>query len=210
MFDLDGTLVDSAPTMVLALNTVFGRHGFAVAPASQILSQIGRPLEKLIGELVPPGADVVALSAEYRAAYEPAADQAEQMFEGIAEVLDLLAATGSKMVIATGKSQFGADGATRRFQLQRWFSLILGGDSVPRGKPHPDLLERVLRETGCAASDAIVIGDTTFDLRMAHSAGVESCAVTWGNHGETRLLAENPTYLVREVSKMGALLVGLC
>ena len=82
------------------------------------------------------------------------------------------------------------------------FEVVLGATSVPRPKPHPDLLHAIMKATG--TEDLVMIGDTTYDLEMAHAAGVKAIGVTWGHHSAERLRAWAP--VVDSVDALGLLL----
>mgnify|MGYP003730352467 CR=1 FL=1 len=89
-----------------------------------------------------------------------------------------------------------------QFGLTERFEIVLGANSVPRPKPNPDLLHAIMEATG--TKDLVMIGDTTFDLEMAHAAGVRAIGVTWGHHSVERLREWAP--LVDSVEELGRLL----
>ena len=107
--------------------------------------------------------------------------QHEYLFDGITELL----ARPFRAAVATGKSQKGADRALKQCGLFDRFEIILGGNSVPNPKPHPDMLHAIMKATG--TKDLVMIGDTTYDLEMAQAAGVKGIGVSWGHHSVERL-----------------------
>jgi phosphoglycolate phosphatase len=94
--------------------------------------------------------------------------QHEYLFDGITELL----ARPFRAAVATGKSQRGADRAVHQHGLVDRFEIVLGGNSLPRPKPNPDLLYAIMEATG--TKDLVMVGDTTYDLEMAHSAKVKA------------------------------------
>ena len=128
-----------------------------------------------------PGEDPVALAAEYSRAYKAAARECESVFDGMRSCL----AHPYRAAVATGKSQSGAERAVERHGLTERFDVILGGNSVPNPKPHPDMLLALMEQTG--ETDLGMIGDTTFDLEMAQAAGALPIGVSWGHHPVERL-----------------------
>ena len=90
-----------------------------------------------------------------------------------------------RAAVATGKSQRGAERVVKQFGFEDRFEIVLGGNSVPRPKPHPDMLHAIMEATG--TKDLVMIGDTTYDLEMAHAAGVKAIGVSWGHHTAERL-----------------------
>jgi phosphoglycolate phosphatase len=112
------------------------------------------------------------LAEAYSAAYVAASTQHERLFDGIAELM----ARPFRAAVATGKSQRGADRAVNQHGLADRFEVVLGADSVPKPKPNPDLLYAIMKATG--TKDLVMIGDTTYDLEMAHAAGRSTSAFT--------------------------------
>ena len=88
-----------------------------------------------------------------------------------------------------------------QFGLTERFEIVLGGDSVPRPKPNPDLLQAIMTATATGNEDLVMIGDTTYDLEMAHAAGVKAIGVSWGHHAVERLREWAP--VVDSVEELG-------
>jgi len=109
-----------------------------------------------------------------------------------------------RAAVATGKSQRGAERAVNQHGLTDRFEIVLGGNSVPRPKPNPDLLHAIMTATETGAEDLVMIGDTTYDLEMAHAAGVKAIGVAWGHHSVDRLRAWAP--VVESVEELGRVL----
>ncbi len=206
VFDLDGTLADSAGCVAACMLSALETHGLPPVPPAAVTALIGLPLDTMVTRLVPAGADAPAVTATYRARYPDLAREQECLFPGVRDLLAGLAAGDHVLAIATGKSQRGADRATEELGIRPYFRTIRGGNSVPRGKPWPDLLHQVLEDLGAPPEEALMIGDTTYDLQMARAAGVRSCAVTWGVHPRERLAEERPDWMVDEMEALAALL----
>ena len=180
VFDLDGTLVDSTQALLRAHDAAWASVGKARPTDEAILELIGLPLVHIMKTLGP-DEDPEALSEVYSQAYVAASAEHERLFDGMAELL----AKPFRAAVATGKSQRGADRVVRHFGLQDRFEVVLGGNSVPRPKPNPDMLLAIMEATG--TEDLVMIGDTTYDLEMAHAAGVDAIGVSWGHHTKARL-----------------------
>ncbi|MGB0591122.1 MAG: HAD family hydrolase [Myxococcota bacterium] len=180
VFDLDGTLVDSTQALLKAHDAAWASVGRARPSDKAILELIGLPLTHIMATLGPEH-DPEALSEAYSQAYVAASAEHERLFDGMAELL----AKPFRAAVATGKSQRGADRVVRHFGLEDRFEVVLGGNSVPRPKPNPDMLHAIMEKTG--TKDLVMIGDTTFDLEMAHAAGVKAIGVSWGHHSVERL-----------------------
>jgi phosphoglycolate phosphatase len=182
VFDLDGTVVDSTGALLEAHEVAWASLGLQRPPDEAILDLIGLPLIQTMQTLAP-SQDPEVLSDAYSQAYVKAAAHHERLFDGIAELLAL----PFRAAVATGKSQRGADRVVKQFGFGQRFEIVLGGDSVPRPKPNPDLLHAIMEATESQAEDLVMIGDTTYDLEMAHSAGVRGIGVSWGHHSVERL-----------------------
>ena len=197
VFDLDGTVIDSSRALLEAHNVAWAKLGLERPADQTILNLIGLPLLQTM-ETLAPGEDADALVEEYSRAYVDTGIQYERLFEGIAELM----ARPFRAAVATGKSQRGADRAVNQHGLGARFEIVLGGNSVPRPKPNPDLLHAIMKATG--TEDLVMIGDTTYDLEMAQAAGVEAIGVSWGHHDTSRLEAFGP--VVNTVSELQRLL----
>ncbi|MDP6944406.1 MAG: HAD-IA family hydrolase [Myxococcota bacterium] len=197
VFDLDGTVVDSTRTLIGAHEAAWDSVGLPCPPDEAILDLIGLPLVDIMRKLGPEQ-DPEALSEVYSLAYARLAPDHERLFDGMAELL----ARPFRAAVATGKSKRGADRVVRQFGLEGRFEVVLGGDSVPRPKPNPDLLHAIMAATG--TEDLVMVGDTTYDLEMAQAAGVRAIGVTWGHHSAERLRQWAP--VVDSVEALGRLL----
>ncbi|MCR9088171.1 MAG: HAD-IA family hydrolase [Rhodobacteraceae bacterium] len=188
IFDVDGTLVDSQGHILAAMTAAFEGEGMAPPDRPEVLAIVGLSLPQAIGRLVPdqPEARILRLVAGYKDAYSQvrAADSAASspLYPGIQAVLDALFARDDLLVaVATGKSRRGLDHVLAMHGLTGRFVSEQVADHHP-SKPHPAMLEAVLSETGVQARDAVMIGDTSFDMEMGHAAGCRTLAVSWGYH----------------------------
>ena len=180
VFDLDGTLVDSTQALLQAHDAAWASVGCPRPADEAILELIGLPLVHIM-ETLGPEHDPEALSEAYSQAYVAASVEHERLFDGMTELL----AKPFRAAVATGKSQRGADRVVRHFGLEDRFEVVLGGNSAPRPKPNPDMLYAIMDKT--STNDLVMIGDTTYDLEMAHAAGVKGIGVSWGHHTTERL-----------------------
>ncbi|MDO5656854.1 MAG: HAD-IA family hydrolase [Paracoccus sp. (in: a-proteobacteria)] len=192
IFDVDGTLVDSQALIVGCMNDAMGAAGLPALPREEVLSIVGLSLEIAIARLLP-GADAATVGQVadgYRLAYHKRrlADEAP-LYEGARDCLDLLAGRDDLLLgIATGKSRRGLDGLIATHGLEGRFVTLQTADFHP-SKPNPAMIEAALSETGTAPGDAVMIGDTLFDMEMAANAGIARIGVAWGYHAATDLAA---------------------
>lgn len=189
IFDVDGTLVDSQADIVAAMTHAFARAEREAPAREAILSIVGLSLDRAIALLAP---DVgPALQGRmvdwYKDAYvalraEIGAAQSSPLYPGAREVLEALHAQPETLLgVATGKSRRGLDKLLEGHDLGRMFITQQVSDHHP-SKPHPSMIRAALAETGLEPHQAVMIGDTSFDMEMAAAAGVAGIAVGWGYH----------------------------
>ena len=185
VFDLDGTLIDSTQSLLAAHDFAWEKVGRPRPPAGAILELVGLPLIDTMKTL-DPAADADALARAYSDAYSDTSKQYERLFDGVEQMLSL----PFRAAVATGKSQRGAERAVYQHGLAGRFEIVLGGNSVARPKPYPDMLLAIREHTG--ADDLVMVGDTTYDLEMAQAAGARAIGVGWGHHSVDRLSGFGP------------------
>ncbi len=187
LFDCDGTLVDSQDIIVTAMNQVFADHGLKRPSREDVLGIVGLSLTEAISRLSPESdsRSIEVIGAAYRAAYQELrfeANHVEPLFYGAKTALKHLVRRDNICLgIATGKSRRGVRAVFERHKISDYFVTIQTADDAP-SKPHPGMIEKALEETGAYPEDAIMIGDTTYDILMAHNAGVKAIGVSWGYH----------------------------
>jgi phosphoglycolate phosphatase len=199
IFDLDGTLVDSVAGICASFNHALAvTAGLPPLPAEQITRMIGLPLTQMFAETLPMSAAALIpdCAASYRAHYDETAIPTTQLFPGVRSTLERLHAAGRTLTVATTKWTFVAEAVVTAVQLRPLFAHVLGGDCVPEHKPHPALVLKTLALTGFAADEAVVVGDSTYDILMAGAAGVRSVGVTHGVHARDELRAAGADALI--------------
>ena len=194
--DVDGTLVDSQDDICAAMGVAFESVGLDTPDRATIKGIVGLSLPEAMARLAPNRAvEHAALVEGYKAAYmslraEQGAAQSSPLFEGARDVLEALRAEDETfLAVATGKSRRGLDKLIAGHELEGYFHSEQVADNHP-SKPHPSMLEAALRETGCEAHQAVMVGDTTYDMDMARAAKVKPIGVSWGYHEAERLDAD--------------------
>ncbi|MGH8159191.1 MAG: HAD family hydrolase [Rhodanobacter sp.] len=211
LFDLDGTILDSAKCGELAMQEAFADRGFRVPHAAEILHWMGIPIEESFPALAGrhlPNSELDPLIDSFRASYRRHSEQHITVFKGVYELLVKLTAAGVALAIVTSKHSEVAFRNMASVGIDHFFSVVVGPDMVSRCKPFGDTALQAMRllelEDG---SGVIAIGDTSYDLEMGQAAAVSTCAVTWGAHSETQLLAAGPTFIVRTVEQLESVLL---
>jgi phosphoglycolate phosphatase len=182
IFDLDGTLVDSAPDLHAALNRLMAGHGLAPFPLAEVTVMIGDGARALVekaflarGKPMPEAA-----VTQFLADYEPNSAVLTRPYPGMVEALEAFRKEGWQRAICTNKPIAATWVLLNALQLGGHFELVLGGDSLPVKKPDPGHVRGVLEGLGVDPLDATMIGDHQNDLRAAAGAGVRSVFAAWG------------------------------
>ena len=202
MFDWDGTIIDSAATIVECIRQASRDMGLGVPVHERASHVIGLGLHDAMRIAVPdlPPERYSEFVALYRQHFL-AREESMRLFHGMRELLDELSSR-HRLAIATGKSRSGLERALGAAGLKPYFAASRCGDET-RPKPHPAMLLEIVEQLETAVTDALMIGDTSHDMEMARAAGVDALAVTYGAHSEEGLRACGPLGCVSDVSSLG-------
>ncbi len=182
IFDLDGTLVDSAPDLHAALDRLAARRGLAPYARPQVTEMIGDGAKALVERALAARGqpyDPAAL-AEFLADYEARSCETSRPFDGIEAALAALAASGWRLAVCTNKPIVATRRMLAELGLAPRFAHVVGGDSLPARKPDPAPVRALLAEAGVAAGAAVMVGDHANDILAARGAGVRSVFCAWG------------------------------
>jgi phosphoglycolate phosphatase len=184
LFDVDGTLMDSAPDICAAQREMLAAEGVDVS-ADFLRSFIGRQLTDLFRELGFAADAMESLTQSYRTIYWDRKHAATRVFPGVAEMLDSLGGRKSTATIKTTK--------TTRGVLEH----VQGTDGFP-GKPEPDVILASLRALGASPEQCLMVGDAASDMEAGRRAGVRTCAVRWGYGNHKEMARWEPDYWIDE------------
>lgn len=193
VFDCDGTLVDSQHSICAAMTLAFEGEKLAAPDRTTILSVVGLSLPLAIARLLPEAeADFHDhLSESYKRAFQQMRrDNAvsDPLYPGIAELIRELDADGWLLGVATGKSDRGLNLCLAHHGIDAHFVTLQTADRHP-SKPHPSMLLTAMAEAGASPETTVMIGDTSYDIDMALSAGTRALGVGWGYHLPADLIA---------------------
>lgn len=202
VFDWDGTLLDSAGAIVLAIQSACRDLGLAIPDDARARHVIGLGLADALRHAVPDlqPESYQAMVERYRFHYL-SGDHQLTLFPGVREMLARLQAAGHILSVATGKSRLGLDRALDHSGLRPLFQASRCADEC-HSKPHPQMLDELMAEFGVAADSTVMIGDTSHDLLMASNAGVAGLAVTYGAHPHEHLLEHKPLVCLHSVREL--------
>ncbi len=205
LFDFDGTLVDSRRLITESNRVVFGQFGFAVPSEAESFSLVGMSLELVLLQMAGPEAPIEQMVAAYREVVPLLrADKAyaEVPFAGASELLAALAVHKDvRLGIATSHVSHTIAPALQRFGWHGHFCTVQTAEKAP-SKPHPGMILQALDEASVKADDAVMVGDTSYDIEMARAADVRGVAVSWGYHRPDRLLAAGASCVVNSMSEL--------
>lgn len=213
VFDCDGTLIDSQVNILRAMGQSFARHGLAAPPDHAIRRVVGLSLVESMQMLLPDAEhDLhVRLAQDYKGAFQRLrADRSldpEPLYAGIADLLYGLRDAGWLLGVATGKSDRGLALALAHHGLSDHFITLQTADRHP-SKPHPSMLRAALAEAGAGAADAVIIGDTVFDMAMGANARVRAIGVDWGYHEADELLEAGAIGVALDTDELRGLIDG--
>jgi len=182
LFDLDGTLLDTAPDLVAALHAVCAEEKQPAPPASTAACYVSQGAIGLVRLAFPdyPPAELERLRARLVALYQQTICANTQPYPGIREMLDALTERDIRWGIVTNKLRFLAEPIIAATGLQARCAVLVGGDCAGRSKPHPDPLNLALERIGEDPAATVYVGDAEKDMAAGRAAGVTTVAVTWG------------------------------
>jgi phosphoglycolate phosphatase len=193
IFDWDGTLLDSVGSIVECTQVTLAELPVAAVPERTIRSVLGLGLRETV-ETLCPGCDEELFQRvleTYRKHWFGGYSTKPVLFAGVTAALDELRAQGYLLAVATAKGRIGLDADLGTTGLAGHFAATRTITEAP-SKPHPGMVLDILDEVGVPAAEALVVGDTTHDLRMAANAGVTGVAVCSGSHPRAELLELEP------------------
>ena len=186
LFDLDGTLADTAPDLAAALNKMRTERGMDALPLDPLRRMASSGARGLLGvgfNLKPGDADYETHRVEFLANYENALHVHTRLFEGVEELLVAIEAT-RKWGVVTNKAKRFTDPLSRSIGFTGRAACVVSGDTTAHAKPHPAPLLHAAEVSGVAASECIYVGDDLRDIQAGRAAGMKTLAVTWGYLGD--------------------------
>ena len=183
LFDLDGTLVDTAPDLGLALNLQLKKHGkpsLSEAVIRPIASHGSRGLIGLGFGFTPLDAGFIAMRDEYLALYDTVFTRSPVLFDGIADLLEAIELTGLKWGIVTNKPRRFTLPLIKSMGLDKRAACVVSGDDAPHPKPSPDTLLLACEHIGVAPKNCIYVGDAQRDIQAGQAAGMKTVVALFG------------------------------
>lgn len=204
IFDWDGTLCDSLSLITASIRKSCEQLGLPVRSETETRAIIGLGLKEAMIALYPEQSEreIDLLIEAYRDFYVSGdKHQPSQLYDGVLEVLESLLNNGHRLAVATGKSRKGLNRILSELELHQYFEHSRCADETV-SKPHPLMLNEILQESGHSPNEALMVGDTDFDLLMAKAASIEAVAVSYGAHPMERILAAEPDRVIDHIEEL--------
>lgn len=204
ILDFDGTIADTAAGIVRTMQATFCECGYQEPHPEAIRATIGLPLSRAIALLahLPEGETLDAATATYRRLFESIGTVGVTLFPGVRETLENLHRAGHTLAIATGRGHVSAENFCRDMGILPLLSDIVADEDVVNKKPHAEPVLVLLKRHGAKPGEALVVGDTDYDIRMGKAAGVKTCGVTYGNHSRERLSAAGADFIIDDFREL--------
>jgi N-acetyl-D-muramate 6-phosphate phosphatase len=186
LFDLDGTLIDSAPDLAGAANDMLIARGLAPHPLAHFRPMVGSGARGMVGrafDIGPNDDRFNALRDEFLQRYEARMTRETQVFDDVRALLDALSADALPWGIVTNKATRFSEPLVRALGLAARAATLVCGDTTPHSKPHPAPLLEAARRLRIDAADCVYVGDDLRDVQAGRAAGMGTIAVGWGYHG---------------------------
>lgn len=208
IFDWDGTLMDSVDRIVYSMQASAIALSFESPSYDQAKQIIGLSLPKAIKTLFPQANDeqVKLLTAQYKHQYTAVNTTPTPLFNNALELLANLKQENKLLAVATGKARAGLQRVWKASDTEHFFHASRCADESI-SKPDPDMINSLLAELNIEKHEAVMIGDTSFDLEMAQRAGVDSIGVTYGVHDDTVLSKYQPRAIVNSLAELHDILI---
>ncbi len=185
LFDLDGTLLDTAPDMVGALNALRAEQGCGPLPYDEVRPAVSHGAARILKTGFPRAMpdQAAALQGRYLEIYREALSRETRLFPGMDRVLDALAARRLKLGIVTNKPAWLTEPLLDELGLRARFDCVVSGDTVAERKPHPLPLLHAAMLAGAAPRECVYVGDAERDIQAAHAAGMQALVADYGYLG---------------------------
>ena len=205
MLDFDGTIARTIPAILHASEKMLGMHGYTIDP-EQVERNFGLALPEAFRCFSnDPNIDdetMEQMILEFNSIYKNECEPLIELFNGVIETLDTLHKAGVTLLIASNNIRSVLNRLTARLNISQYFDGIVCADDVVNAKPAPDIALLGLERYNAEASEALVVGDSTFDMDMGRGAGCDLCGVTFGSHTAEMLRATGAQYIIDSFSEL--------
>lgn len=213
MYDLDGTLVDSVPDLATAIDSMLVDMNLPKAGVEKVRLWVGNGIPSLVKRAlvddmsgdepgIVNGDTFVKAHESFKHHYSIEVGQHSHLYPGVNDFLHAMAEKGIKQAVVTNKSEIFTEKLLKLMGIESFFGISIGGDSLEEKKPHPMPLLHVIEHFGATKATALMIGDSTNDIKAARAAGIKVIALPYGyNHG-VPIEDSSPDLIVATLDKL--------
>ncbi|MFA6216731.1 MAG: HAD family hydrolase [Candidatus Omnitrophota bacterium] len=198
IFDLDGTLIDAYPAIVRSFNYTMRAFGYPAQKTLVIRRAVGWGDKYLLAPFVKKKHLSGALLV-YRRHHKNALRAYAKTIPGAKRVLRYLRNKGYRLAVASNRPTFFSRILIRTLGLKQYFDFVLCADKLKLGKPHPEILEKILKKLHAEAKHTVYIGDMTIDAQAGRRAHIDTIIVTTGSSSETEIVREKPYRVISDI-----------
>jgi phosphoglycolate phosphatase len=209
IFDFDGTLVDSAPGIVDVMKQVVGEYNLPQTIFDEWQHLVGVTLMRQMELIFPnhPEDFWLEVAQRYRAIYDVRNVEMCPPFPGLGQMLEELKKASVMIAIVSSKRRNLIEPVLAHHSISAYFSLVVGSQDVSNHKPHPEAVHHTVDKLGMSHHEAVVIGDSIYDLDMARNAGVDAIGVTTGIHTKEILAKAEPREIVGSLAEVTQIII---
>ena len=210
IFDFDYTLVDASQGIIQSTNVTLEEMGFAPVGEEVIVPTIGLPLEEMFTYFVPEihHADNELFATKYKANAAAKMTELTRVFTAVPGLLESLAKSGVRMGIVSTKMHIRIEEVLARFDLGKYFEIVIGGDEVEAYKPAPEGLLHAMEVLGSMPEETLYVGDSLTDAKTARNAGVAFVAVLTGATQREAFADFTPLKILNDLGELSQVLNG--
>lgn len=204
ILDFDGTLADTQPLIVSSLQRTISALHLPSRTDDECKAIIGLPLKECFTTLLGVDDEMAERCAEvYRRVFdEDNHPGVVTLFPHVLETLTTLHDRGLQLAICSSRARPTLDGFVRTFQLEDYFSMIIGANDVQHHKPNPEPVQVILKQLNICPEETLVVGDANYDILMGRNAGCRTCGVTYGNQSSVDLCAAGAEWLIDDFADL--------
>ena len=204
IFDFDGTIANTNDVILASWQATYEHYLGHSLPVREIEATFGETLRHTIGEKIP-DAPYEEVRDYYRAYQEAHCDGMVYVFDGVKELFDELRDRGYRIGVATSRTAYSFSNYVKDLGIDKCFDVVVTMEDVKEHKPHPESVNLVLEKFGASPEEAIMLGDTKYDIGCANNAGVDSVLVGWSHYVDEESMAADgfvPTYRIKRPEEL--------
>ena len=211
MLDFDGTLACTIPAILHASEKMLGMHGYEIDPV-QVERNFGLALPEAFRCFANDDSiddkTMEQMVLEFNTIYRNECEPLIELFDGVAETLDALKKAGVILLISSNNIREVLERLTSQLNIAKYFDGIICANDVVNTKPAPDIALLALERYNIKAEEALVVGDSTYDMDMGRGAGCHLCGVTFGSHSAEMLRGKGANYVIDHFSELKKIVLG--